>query len=246
MRFTALSILLSLPAAVLAQTSAPSRSFEVASIHPTLNGDPSKGTWSLPNTGEFHTHSLALGYIVQLAYNVDAKQIEGKPAWFDSDCYDINAKPEGGIKLTREQLRPLLQNLLEQRFHLAVHTETRQIKGYALVVAKGGPKLKAAKGEVTPNWRDDVSAGSLKGRNWSAKFLAAQLTPAAGLPVVDHTGLTAHYDVSVEYAPDLNGDSALPSLFTALQETLGLKLEAQKVPVDFLIVDHIDREPTEN
>ncbi len=103
-----------------------------------------------------------------------------------------------------------------------------------------------SRGEVTPNWRDDVSAGSLKGRNWSAEFLAAQLTPAAGLPVVDQTGLTGHYDVSVEYAPDLEHESPLPSLFTAVEDSLGLRLVAQKVPVPVLVIDHLDRLPTEN
>ncbi len=221
-------------------------SFEVASIHPTANGDPTRGTWSLPNTGEFHTNSLALGYIVQLAFDVDARQVEGKPSWLDSDCYDINAKPEGGIKLTREQLRPLLQDMLQQRFHLVVHHETRLVSGYAVVIAKGGSKLQPTKGGITLNWQDNVSAGVLKGRNWTTAFLAQKLTPFAGLPCVDRTGLTGNYDVSVEYAPDNDPGSQLPSLFTAVQENLGLKLSPQKVPVDFLIIDHIDRTPTEN
>jgi uncharacterized protein (TIGR03435 family) len=229
----------------LGQAPAASTSFEVASIRPTPPAERQGGTWSLPKTGEFHTHNLSLGYLIHLAWNVDPTLIVDKPAWMDSDPYDINAKPEAGIKLTREQLRPMLQNLLEQRFHLAVHTEIRQMKGYALVVAKGGPKLKSAKGDVTPNWRDDTSTGNLKGRNWSSEFLAAELTPAAGLPVVDQTGLNGHYDVSAEYAPDLEHESPLPSLFTVV-ESLGLRLVAQKVPVSVLVIDHVDRTPTEN
>jgi uncharacterized protein (TIGR03435 family) len=228
----------------------PASSFEVASVRPTPPAERTGGTWSLPNMGEFRTHNLPLGYLIHLAWNVDPTLIEGKPAWLDSDPYDINAKPEGGIKLTREQLRPMLQTLLEQRFHLAVHTETRQVKGYALMVAKGGAKtgagLKPAKGEVTPDWRDDCSAGNLKGRNRSAAFLAAQLTPAAGAPVVDETGLSGRYDVSVEYAPDLEHESTLPSLFTSVEEGLGLRLVAKKVPVSVLVIDHVDRVPTEN
>jgi uncharacterized protein (TIGR03435 family) len=246
MRRTALLFLLTLTVATHAQTAPPAHSFEVASIRPTPNADPTQGTWSLPNTGEFQTHSLALNWIIRLAYDVDAKQIEGKPAWLDSDCYDIHAKPEGGLKLTREQLRPLLQDLLQQRFHLAVHHETRLVSGYALVVAKSGAKLQPTKGGVTPNWRDDFSPGNLKGRNLTTAFLAQQLTPAAGLPCVDRTSLTGNYDISVEYNAELDPNSPLPSLFTALQESLGLKLEPQKVPVDFLVIDHIDRTPTEN
>jgi len=156
------------------------------------------------------------------------------------------AKPEGGIKLTREQLRPLLQDLLAQRFHLAVHRETRLVSGYALVVAKLGAKLQPTKGGVAPNWRDNFSPSNLKGRNLTTAFLAQQLTPVAGLPCVDRTNLTGNYDISVEYNADLEHDSPLPSLFTALQESLGLKLESQRVPVDFLVIDHIDRAPTEN
>jgi uncharacterized protein (TIGR03435 family) len=120
------------------------------------------------------------------------------------------------------------------------------VKGYALEIANGGPKLQPAKGDVTPNWRDNVSAGNLKGRNWSTEFLAAQLTPAAGRPVVDRTGLNGHYDVSVEYAPELEHDLPLPSLFSALEESLGLRLVAGKVPVTVLVIDHVDRIPTDN
>ncbi len=83
-------------------------------------------------------------------------------------------------------------------------------------------------------------------RNATTAFLAQKLTPLSGLPVVDRTGLTGNYDVGMEYNADLEHDSPLPSLFTTLQESLGLKLESQKVPVDFLVIDHINRVPTEN
>jgi uncharacterized protein (TIGR03435 family) len=246
MRRTALLILLTLTPATQSQTTQPEKSFEVASIRPTPNADPTQGYWSPPNTGEFHTHSLSLYWIIRLAYDVDAKQIEGKPTWLDTDCYDINAKPEGGIKLTREQLRPLLQDLLQQRFHLTVHHESRLVSGYALVVAKSSTKLQPTKGTVTPNWQDNVSPGTIKVRNATAAFLARKLSQLSGLPCVDRTNLTGNYDISLEYNADLDPNSQLPSLFTALQESLGLKLEPQKVPVDFLVIDHINRTPTEN
>jgi uncharacterized protein (TIGR03435 family) len=242
----ALFTLLALATAAHAQGTQTARSFEVASIRATSNADPTQGYWSLPNTGEFHTHSLSLDWMIRLAFDVDGKQIEGKPVWLESDCYDIQAKPEGGIKLTREQLRPLLQDLLQQRFHLVVHRETRLVSGYALVVAKGGAKLQPSKGGVTPNWQDNVSAGTVKVRNATTAFLAQKLTPLGGLPCVDRTGLTGNYDIGFEYNADPERDSPLPSLFTALQESLGLRLESQKVPVDFLVIDHIDRQPTEN
>jgi uncharacterized protein (TIGR03435 family) len=245
-RLGACLLFLAALAATQAQTPQPSRSFEVAAIRPAPPETRGEGSWSLPNTGEFHVKSLPLSFLIQLAYNLDAKQIAGKPAWLDSELYDIQAKPEGGIALTREQLRPLLQNLLEQRFHLAAHHETKLVSGYALVLVKSGSKLVPTKGGVTPNFRDNVSPGNLKGRNWSTQFLAQTLIPAAGLPVIDRTGLTGSYDLALEYAPGLVPDSPLPSLFVALRETLGLKLESQKVSVEILVIDHIDRTPAEN
>jgi uncharacterized protein (TIGR03435 family) len=243
---TALILSLSLTAPASGQTAPPTKSFEVASIRPTANGDPTQGYWSLPNTGEFHTHSLSLTWIIRLAFDVDEKQIEGKPTWLDADCYDITAKPEGGLKLTREQLRPLLQDLLAQRFHLAVHHETRLVPGYELVIAKSGAKLQPNTGGTIPNWQENVSPGTVKVRNATTAFLAQKLTPLSGLPCVDRTGLTGYYDISLAYNADLEHDSTLPSLFTALQESLGLKLEPRKVPVDFLVIDHLDRVPTDN
>jgi len=140
----------------------------------------------------------------------------------------------------------MLQKVLEDRFHLRFHYEMRKLPVYALVVAKGGSKLQPTKGGVTPNWRDNFSDGNLKGRNLTTAFLAQQLTPLAGLPCIDRTGLTGNYDISVEYAPAMDHDATLPSLFTALQDTLGLKLSPQKVPVDFVAIEHIDRTPTAN
>ena len=202
--------------------------------------------WSIPNAGSFTAKSVRLSLLLQLAYGINDEQIVGKPAWMETELYDVNAKPEGQIKLTREELKPLLQNLLRQRFHLETHEETQEQKGYALVVAKGGAKLVPTTAEKPPNWRRNVSPGTLDGLNWSTAFLAMQLWKPAGLPVVDRTGLTGSYDVKLLFEPDLAEDSKLPTLFTAVQETLGLKLEAQKVPVTVLVIDHVEKTPIEN
>jgi len=145
-----------------------------------------------------------------------------------------------------EELKPLLQDLLEQRFHLQTHTESKLAKGYALVVAKGGPKLVPTKGDRWPGFRVHDVPGNLQGINWSMQNLAKSLQHGAGLPVVDKTGLAGSYDFHLVYASDIAKDSTLPSIFTALQEQLGLKLEEQKVPVDVVAIDHVDRVPTEN
>jgi len=120
------------------------------------------------------------------------------------------------------------------------------VRGYALVVAKGGPKLKPTKGDHFPGFRINASAGHLEGINWSMPYLATSLRQPAGLPVVDQTGLSGSYDIKMLYATDTEPDSALPSIFTALRETLGLELKARPVPVSVLMIDHVDRTPADN
>jgi uncharacterized protein (TIGR03435 family) len=92
----------------------------------------------------------------------------------------------------------------------------------------------------------NVGPGKLEGINWSMPYLATMLTHPAGLPVVDKTGIAGSYDIKLDFAPDLETDSSLPSVFRALQDTLGLKLLAQQVPVETLVIDHVERAPTEN
>jgi uncharacterized protein (TIGR03435 family) len=230
---------------------AHAQSFEVATIKPNPTADPKQGQWSLPNTGSFKASGLTLAMLMHLAWDVDISQIANQPSWLDSDLFDVAAKPEAGITLSRDELRPRLQNLLEQRFHLTIHHETRMLPGYALVVAKGGPKLQPPTQPARlPNYRRGVYKGHVNILNCTMPFLAQQLTPFAGFPVVDQTGLTGSYDISVLYAPDPNSDtgadSTLPSLFTAIRENLGLELRSRKVPVETIVIEHVDRQPTQN
>lgn len=228
-------------------TTAPQGSFEVATVRRSApNADPGSGSWSRPGIGRFTAKHVTLGLLISLACGADEKQMEGKPGWMDSEFYDVDAKPADGVKLSREELKPLLQNLLEERFHLVTHREVKPVKGYALVVVPGGPKMQATKGDHFPNFRVRTGPGWLEGFNWSIPYLATMLQGPAGRPVVDKTGLSGSYDLKLVYAPEMTEDSSLPSLFTALQETLGLKLVAQDVPVEMVVIDHVDREPTEN
>ena len=185
---------------------------------------------------------LLIGY----AFGLNDKQIEAPPSWFESTYYDIVAKPEGDVVLTYEQLQPLLQQLLKQRFGLILHHEKKDVPGYALVVAKGGPKLKEGKGASAGVY---ILKEGLQGSSIPMTTLTGLLAYPLGRPVVDKTGLAGSYDIKLSYASE-NGpetaDSALPSIFTAVQEQLGLKLEAQKVSQDFLVIDHIEKIPTEN
>ena len=226
----------------------PPPSFEVASVRPSSpEADPQTGSWSIPNIGRFTATHVSLARLIQLAYGVDNSQIASKPDWLDTNLYDITAEPEDGIKLSRDQLRPRLQNLLHQRFHLVVHTETRSIRGYALVVAKGGPHLTPTKADHFPGWRFNVSSGQIRGANWTMPQLATYLTPAAGFPVTDKTGITGSYDIAFSYNPKPEDyESNLPVLNAALKQATGLQLKEQKVPVETIVIDSVDKFPTEN
>lgn len=224
-----------------------SPSFEVASVRPSSpQADPQTGSWSLPGIGRFTATHVSLALLMKLAYDVDDSQIANKPEWLETNLYDITAEPEDGIKLSRDQLRPRLQNLLRQRFHLVAHTETRSIRGYALVVAKGGPHLTPTKGDHFPGWRFNVDSGHMRGANWTMPQLAIYLTPAAGFPVVDQTGITGSYDIAFNYNPKPDVESDLPILAAALKQATGLLLKERKVPVETIVIDSVDKVPTEN
>jgi len=221
-------------------------SFEVATVKRSQPGSTSGTFWSPPGVGKFAATNASLAFLLQMAFGVDDEQIPGKPAWLESDLFDVVAKPDAGIALSREELKPRLQELLEQRFHLKTHRETKLVRGYELVVAKGGPRMTAAASDHWPGFRVRVGPGRMEGLNWSMAYLATMLARPAGLPVEDRTGLTGSYDIKLLYAADIETDSSLPSLFTAVQESLGLKLVTGKVPVRMLVIDSVERAPTEN
>jgi uncharacterized protein (TIGR03435 family) len=229
---------------LIAQTPHPT--FEVASVRPAPpQADPNTGSWSPPGRGRFTATHVSLALLLHLAYGIDDSQIDNKPDWLETNLYDILAKPEDGIQLTREELKPRLQNLLQQRFHLVAHTDTHLSRGYALVIAKDGAHLTPTKGDHFPGFRINVSPGQIHGANWSMPQLAKYLIPAAGFPVVDQTGITGSYDdISFSYAPNPEADNTLPALDVALKQATGLLLKPQKVPVETLVIDSINKVPT--
>lgn len=241
------TLLLSCISVTIAQLPSSSATFEVATVKPAPQADPNTGSWSVPGTGRFTATHVSLALLVQLAYGVDRSQIVNKPDWLDTNLYDIVARPEDGIRLNRDELKPRLQSLLHQRFHLVAHTETRSIRGYALIVAKDGPHLTPTKGDHFPGFRIHVGSGDMRGFNWSMPQLAKYLTPASGFPVIDQTGITGSYDVGFSYNPEPDADdSTLPSLDAALEQATGLLLKPQKVPVEVIVIDSVDKVPTEN
>lgn len=203
--------------------------------------------------------------VLMEAYKVQMDQIEG-PSWLDADCFDIIAKiPEGAIA---DQRPAMLQALLAERFKLTAHKEVRPSPGYALVVDKDGPKFKES--DPNSNFMGRLPAGVIRLRrggggvkaSMTMELLARYLSNSTHHPVEDLTGLKGKYDIDLSWAPDPTIDAppgpnpatdaasqpAAPTadLFTAIRESLGLKLEARKTQVEVLVIDHIERVPTGN
>lgn len=220
--------------------------FEVAVIRKVPAAAIRESTWSLPGVGRFEAKNLSLQFLIQMAFNTSEKQIDNMPKWAKDETFDVVAKPEDGVRLSREELRPRLQNLLKQRFHLSSHFVVREMSGYALMQAKSGGKMEPGKGDTPVNFRKNVYPGRMQGLKWSMEFLAEMLSLTLQETVVDCTGRKGLYNIDLEYAADIAADSTLPSLVTALKDSLGIALEKRNVPVEVLVIDSLDRTPTEN
>jgi uncharacterized protein (TIGR03435 family) len=234
MRCTVLLIL----AAVLssAQTRVVPKTFDVVSVKPNLTGSEAHRATTLPG-GVFTATNVSLKSLMSRAFGVAEAQIEGGPGWIGSDEYDVEARADTPLEMTREEARPALQAMLAERFGLKFHRETRQGQIFSLTIAKGGPKLKAHNGEGRIGISASTGAGKveIQGTNAPMARLAEYLSGQAGRPVVDNTGLTGQYDFVVAWtADDANGGA---SVFTALQEQLGLKVDATKGPIETIVVD---------
>jgi uncharacterized protein (TIGR03435 family) len=188
------------------------------------------------------------------AYGVGLHQIFGGPDWLDSDRFEIVAKAEQPVG--DHALMAMLQSLLAERFKLTLHRETRMIPAFVLEVAKGGPKLEKAEGGESSTQASTTNAGSaIAARNMSMDSFARVLARAReiDLPVENHTGLDGVFNFRLEWTPEsakpaspADGPATEgPSIFTAIQEQLGLRLRSQKAAVEILVIDHAER-PTEN
>jgi uncharacterized protein (TIGR03435 family) len=217
--------------------------FEVASVRLSAPGGDGMTVLGPYGQARFTVKNAPLPFLLQLAFGVESHQVVGLPGWADSTLYDVNAKPEGDKGLSYEELKLPLQQLLVQRLHIKFHRETKLVKGYALVAAKGGPKLTANTG--TPRHAYALRNG-LDAAKVDMEHFAGLLALATRRPVVDKTGIVGEFDFKLEYAPEGAADSSLPSIYTAVQEQLGLRLEVAMVPVEMLVVDKVDRVPVEN
>ena len=235
-------IVLASAAAAFGQT--PSPKFDVASIKMSQPGPPFDVIQAMLGGATRCTH-VTVHTLIRWAYRLDDHQLQGGPAWLESDRFDIVAKPESFA--TRGEVELMVQALLADRFKLSFHRDTKELAGYEIVVGKNGPKLQAADGDSKP--RAETGMGFVTGKKMQIQFLAKALAHRLGCPVVDKTGLKSEFDYKLEWTPERraqnpNAEPAL-TVFTAIEEQLGLKLEARKFPVETLAIDHVEK-PSEN
>jgi uncharacterized protein (TIGR03435 family) len=268
MRFIRFSIFVFpfLASAVLAQTiksELPKPQFEVATVKPNKTGESGASIGPRPG-GRLNGTNQTARNLIRNAFNLQPYQMIGGPDWMDSDRFDIVAKAadadldEKGMLPGPQQYMLRLQALLEDRFRMVTHWETRELPVYALIVAaegKLGPALRVHAGDCerariggTPptskcGTRTNLTAtgGQVSGVGISMQTFARNLAGATGRNVIDKTGLVGGYDFELTFIPDQSADTNGPSLFTAVQEQLGLKLDAQRAPVEVLVIDRLER-----
>jgi len=246
------------------QSDIPTR-FDVASVKRNISGNQGIRTLTLV-PGGVRVINLPLATIIGMALRLQRDQVAGMPSWAAEESYDIAAKAPEGTHVTIDVMRPMLQELLVDRFQLKTHHEFRELSVYRLVrVGVIGAKLTRAAADCsarTPAAPDvrlskcgaTARPGMMTVHGFPIMTLASLLGPAVGRVVVDGTGLEGLWDIDLEYAPDQVQGNALPvpadapigqsegpSLFTALQEQLGLKLETGRAPVEVTVIDRLAR-----
>jgi len=247
------------PAAAASTTASTLPEFEAATIKPVKEPDPNRMN-DRTDGRRYTTRNTTLRDLILMAYGVDRQQIAGGPAWIATDEYDVDAVADGeGPLEDSRQWKTMLQKLLADRFKLAFHREQREQSIYALMVAKGGPKLKAADANEKQG-SGCTRLGECAFRRDPLQHFARWLGYGVlDRPVVDKTGIAGEFDFTLQWTPDetqfagmgihvpppVDNPNAPPGLFTAIQEQLGLMLEPQKIPSEVLVIDHAER-PTEN
>ncbi len=230
-------LLILLPALLAAQTA-----FEVASIKP----DDSGGNYIEAKPGALNAHSATVATCIMWAYGVQGSQVSGADSaisgLLQSDRYSIVAKTAGPVP--DAQLRIMFQALLADRFKLALHRQSRQIRTLALTLDKNGPKFHSSEGDGESR----MQAASKLSRRWTFTTmpqLANSLADAMQAPVLDETGLPGKYDISLDLSPYLPSAGERPDIaammVTAVREQLGIRLEPRRAAAEVLVIDHLEK-----
>ena len=241
---------------VHAQSGADERPrFEVVSVKPNRSGE-SALSLDIQPSGRLVAVNMPLKQFIRAAYTLQLYQIVNAPSWVDSERFDITALSNRDLsgpilwmpgKYAPPQL--MMQSVLADRFNMVAHTDEREAQGYALVLRSPGGnsgKMIAATGPCAADCGMKVSPGKVSARGVPLPQFAELLSQLTGRVVIDSTGLTGSFDFDAQWAPESQQASAdSPSLFTSLQEQLGLKLEPAVVKTKVLVIDRIER-PTEN
>jgi uncharacterized protein (TIGR03435 family) len=246
-----------LASSVLGQTVKSPPAFEAASVKLNTTGGAPYYNYG---PGQIEMRNVTLQILIFIACGVSDYSLSG-PDWLNAVKLDVVAKlPASAAGLSQEDRRRMTnvmwQGLLAERFKLKAHREEKVVPGYALVVAPGGPKMRRVEG--SPG-RASVTQGSITAQSTPVGQIAESAMGALGNlgPVRDMTGLSGNYEFNLTWTPEdklLAGadntstatEDRPPSIFTALQEQLGLKLEPRKFPIQTVVVDHVERVPTEN
>ncbi|HEY4381779.1 MAG TPA: TIGR03435 family protein [Acidobacteriaceae bacterium] len=236
--------------------------FDVATIKPNASGEASLRQLTM-NGRNFVLRNGSLADLIAFAYNVQKKQIVNGPDWQDKDRYDIGGVPDVEGAPNVDQMRVMVRKLLADRYKLKFHHEKREMLAFVLSAGKTGPKLtKSESTNTLPNIGMRPAPNGMKlvlANASTAEFTTFLQMLVLDKPVVDQTGITGRYDIAVTFTPDdsqfngrppkgpplAEGTEAAPDLFSAIQDQLGMKLSAEKTPVDVVAIDQVEK-PTPN
>jgi uncharacterized protein (TIGR03435 family) len=242
------------PQTAVGQNAQPRLTFDVAAIHPSPPDAKGGIVKPLPNGTGYTVQNMTAKTMMAVMYRIPARQIEGGPDWFGSEPFDVEARADrGGYSI--DELHTMFKNLLKDRFGLEVHVDTREGPVYMLSVAKGGTKMKADGSQAGFNIPMlPAGPGRWVGTKVPMEYLCfflGQVSPNDMRPVIDQTGLKDVYDFELSFAPELPTGvspdglppeiSNLPALRDALEEQLGLALKPAKGPVNYYVIDHLDK-----
>jgi uncharacterized protein (TIGR03435 family) len=261
MKISLLAALAFLSSAIWAQSPAPILSFEAASIHASDPGLPVANFHTSP--GVFTVRNVTLRSCIEWAYGIKPLQLSG-PVWINDERFDITARAEDGTA-DDDRLRLMLRTLLADRFGLKIHREKKEQQVYALTLAKNGPKFHEPGTKDASKFLESTTAGpsgfsedktGAMGERVSINEIADKISQLLDRIVTDRTGLTGRYDFRIDLSPYMNAVAAdgnngprsdvMSVLFSGFNDQLGLKLEPGKETVDLVVIDSVNRTPTEN